>query len=353
MLSVSLSYWSVRDIVRYLADHLGLAISASTVSRWSQSGPWGFPRPNQISAASPLWLAEEVKSWAEIYARVKALSGPRLSHLVRTYAQAGRAFRPQAKAAVLEDKETSRSLAPVGPTISKAIEVLVAAYRNHQQVWKEEFDALVSRSTALLGCEPLLLPSIADSAVLEDENAVSDVLATVLRLLPKSAAFEMFGLSMHASSDELPRHVEREWPVAHGHTGRCGRLDVAAIFSDSWLVIETKLDHADKADLAKNQGYIRSLQKSGIKYEAVAIVTDISPGSHGHGFSLVVWRDVLLRLRRVIANRRHQFATHAAIALVFFTGMLERRVLGMRLDSRAADPLTQTYLNQFHRETQS
>lgn len=137
----------MRDIVKHLADHLGLAISASTISRWSQNGPWGFPRPHQTTAASPLWLAEDVKSWAEIYPRVKNLSGARLTHLVKVYAQAGRAFRPETMTIALEVMKADRAKAELTPRKIDAIKALVAAYRNHQQVWKDEFEVLVSRST--------------------------------------------------------------------------------------------------------------------------------------------------------------------------------------------------------------
>jgi len=339
-------YWSLRDVAAYLQTQR-LASSPSTISRWGKGGPWSFPLPDQSTAASPLWRAERVKEWARAYARVKHLSGYQLTHLLKTYAALGATCRPQRMP--LETVEVAEPPRPfiMTESIFEGMRNLVAAYRVLEETWSEEFDFLVKQSNQKLGCEPLLLPALAVCAI-ENENAVSDVLAELLKLLPKVAVFEALELTMNLVGDGCPQWVEREWPVAMGHPDKSGRLDITAVYPDEErLVFEVKLGHADQSDLAKNEGYTRSLNNSGAKYCAVALVYGRSPNACGHGFALRDWRAVLLGFRRVIARCRDPSVPHRHLAALILVGMLERRVLHLNLERRLAHLDTLRYLRYF------
>jgi hypothetical protein len=228
---------------------------------------------------------------------------------------------------------------------------LVAAYRVLERSWNTKFECLVAQSTSKLGCEPLLLPALVTLCTIENENAVSDVLVEMLKLLPKAAAFKALGLKKNpdGDGDVYPRWVKREWPVTEGHPNQGGRLDIVAHYPDAeQLVIEVKLGHADQADLAKNNGYTRSLANSRVKYSAVALVNGQSENSSGYGFALLDWRETLLRFRNVIAGGHGNRSAHDHLALLLLLGLLERRVLGLRLEKRLAHPETLKYLEEFH-----
>ncbi|WP_295393709.1 hypothetical protein [uncultured Thiodictyon sp.] len=254
----------------------------------------------------------------------------------------------------VEPAEVADFLSPFRMTesILDGIRTLIAAYRVLEEGWNEQFERLVEQSNKRLDCEPLLLPAtFTNLCAIENENAVSDVLAEMLRLLSKSAAFQSLDLTMNlgGDSDRCPRLVEREWPVTEGHPNQSGRLDITAVYRDEErLVIEVKLGHADKSDLAKNEGYTRSLNASGVQYRAVALVRGQSEASCGYGFALCDWREVLLRFRGVIARGYDDIPAHSRLALLFLVGMLERRVLGLRLEKRLAHRDTLEYLQEFH-----
>jgi hypothetical protein len=292
-----------------------------------------------------------VEAWAARYARVRDLSGYQLTQLARAYTALGESLRPSPKSPPEEAPVATLKGPALTPALCAGIARLVAAYRVLEEAWKTEFDGVVARSKARLGSEPLLLPTFAALIPVDHENAVSNVLAEVLKLLPKTAAFGAFDQQPQRPDDAIPRRVEREWPVAEGHIGRRGRLDLVAVYPDGeWLVLEIKVVSAGAADLAKNAGYARSLDGTRVVYQAVTLVRDGAATVDGHGFAPLDWRDTLLRLRWALAELRASQRLPAVdgVLLLALVGVLERRLLNLRLDSRLSDLGTRAYLHDFH-----
>ena len=341
------AFMSTRDLAEYLRKNR-IHLSNPTLSRWSrEGGPWGFPLPDQQTAASPLWRKDRVAAWAERYCRVKDLHTSRLSQLAQAYARWGCQFGPSSPESVPYDVPSPTVGWP--PKITDFLE----AYHALEADWERDFEALVSASETRLGYEPLRFPAFASLVTAQDENEVSDVLREILRMLPKSDAFEVFGLAPWQLSGTLPSRVEREWPVAEGHPGCQGRLDLVAIYDDrEWLVIENKVGNAESVDLAKNAGYIRSLDNTHPNYRAACVVLGGADRTDGRGFKLVEWRDVLLRLRIVTAQMRGgPLNDYHLVVLLGLIGVLERRLLGLRLDRRLSHTGTVSYLKAFHTGT--
>jgi hypothetical protein len=348
-------FWSTSNLVEYL-DTQRLSVAMSTISRWGQEGgPWGFPLPIQSTAASPLWQVDEVKSWVNTYSRVKHIQGHRLSELVKAYAANGaeiyRGFCAERNSITTA---TSTKATPTRQSLQPDdLSSILAAYRDLEKSWKVDYDYLVGESVNRLGDEPLLLPALTRLITIDHENVVNDLLAEVFKLLPKTLAFEVVGLTPERPNNNLPKRVEREWLVNRGHPGRTGRLDVAAIYSDhEWLVIESKMGSAEKADLVKQAGYFESFQSSSIPFKAAVLVADLGVGARGYGFKLIKWVDVLLNLRQGIANLGKSSKSQNQVALLLvLIGILERGLLGLRLDVRLSSQKTVDYLKDFHSRT--
>lgn len=341
------AFMSTRDLAHYLGENR-IHLSIATLSRWSRDGgPWGFPLPDQQTAASPLWHKVRVAAWAERYCRVKDLHTSRLSQLVQAYARWGCQFGPSSRESVPHDMPSPTAGWPA------RITDFLAAYHALEADWERDFEALVAASESRLGYEPLLFPAFDSLVTAQDENEVSDLLREILRMLPKSGAFEVFGLAPLQPNVTSPSRVEREWPVGEGHPGCQGRLDLVAIYSDGeWLVIENKVGDAESADLAKNAGYVRSLDNIHPNYRAACVVLGGADRTHGRGFKLVEWRDVLLRLRIVTSRMRGDLLNdYHLVELLGLIGVLERRLLRLNLDRRLSHTDTVSYLKAFHTGT--
>ncbi|UZR29202.1 helix-turn-helix transcriptional regulator [Methylococcus mesophilus] len=338
---------SLRDVARFLGS------SPSTTSRWHTTRYLGFPPPVQITAASPLWSAVDIEEWKRRYMHLKHIEGYKLTQLIFTYSALGKNFRQgsiddrlTAEQSCLQDKLGSI------PFPTDIIKSILLAHKNYEDELSRQLNNIVSISEAKLGSEPLLYSNIYRAIKLKNENQVNDVLAEIIKLLPKNSSFRAFGRNAKKSSAEYPKTVYRELFVDHGHLNKQGRLDIAAVYpDDEALIIETKLTHANNADMLKNVGYLLSLEQIYKSFSPVALVNGVSANSSAYGFDFVQWEDFLKNLRVIISQIGGDFSIYTKTSLLLLTGLLEVSVLNLNIDRHQPNSRAADYLNEFAERT--
>jgi hypothetical protein len=166
------------------------------------------------------------------------------------------------------------------------------------------------------------------------EEAYSDWLAWVLTELasPERIGRVLFGDSIpeQLRYAKEPCLVERETPVPEGHEGHSGRLDCVLQFGrEAVIVIEVKLTNADATDTAKQVGYSRWLNDQQVCFKKALLLATGGKGEDYYTFTLLRWKDVCQRLRRLLPELccEHEIITAALIA--GFIGAVEQNLLGV------------------------
>jgi hypothetical protein len=95
------------------------------------------------------------------------------------------------------------------------------------------------------------------------------------------------------------------------------------------IVIEVKLTNADATDTAKQVGYSRWLNDQQVCFKKALLLATGGKGEDYYTFTLLRWKDVCQRLRRLLPELccEHEIITAALIA--GFIGAVEQNLLGV------------------------
>jgi len=124
---------------------------------------------------------------------------------------------------------------------------------------------------------------------------------------------------------------DREVWVPKGHKGHSGRLDCVLRFSDKALIaIEVKVIEVETADIVKQAGYCEWLSHQLVPFKkAVLIATSGDESKDYYGFSLLTWRDLCIRLRKILPEIiKEGHLTNVSLILAF-VGLVEQNILGI------------------------
>jgi hypothetical protein len=124
--------------------------------------------------------------------------------------------------------------------------------------------------------------------------------------------------------------VNREVPVAHGHEGQTGRMDLVISRGDLWLaVIEVKTRSYSNADMAKHKGYGASIPGSSLSAERIFISVD-PPGVDSGDFRFLSWSDICVAIRRTAPALLTAGDALTTAMILAFVGAVEQNLLGFR-----------------------
>jgi hypothetical protein len=135
--------------------------------------------------------------------------------------------------------------------------------------------------------------------------------------------------------------LKRELYVSEGHEGQTGRIDIIIIYETKILIdVEVKIINAESADIGKNIGYRKSLEKTYPKYkgknyhEHKLLVTDAAKlsycdgGGGDEGYKVLKWGDVCFELRTIVAKILKDKPLLSSLMLAF-AGAIEQNLLGI------------------------
>jgi hypothetical protein len=170
----------------------------------------------------------------------------------------------------------------------------------------------------------------------EREEAYSDWLQWVIvQVRRPDLVFGLFGLQPPddwKNWADVPPEVYREVPVAEGHDGHGGRLDIVVDYpGHARLIVEVKKTGADEADTDKGMGYRRSQaagSDTGSRCQYVLLATTGAQAEYAGGFRFRSWADVCVGLRRIIQHARGEMRFLTAAMILAFVGAVEQNLLG-------------------------
>jgi hypothetical protein len=194
------------------------------------------------------------------------------------------------------------------------------------QDWNEKLAPIEDPLTARFGLNRWLEA--------DREEAYSDWLAWSL-LEFRSITFVwrlLFGKNQ--TDDDWPYEssdykVDREVWVPEGHKGRAGRLDCVLQCDDVIIVLELKRSFAEDADTAKHEGYLKWLSNQPQRVKIGILIANSSEGQEFYdGFSLLEWRTLCKRGRRLAGEMRAQNRLAFIATFCAFIGAIEQNLLG-------------------------
>jgi hypothetical protein len=162
------------------------------------------------------------------------------------------------------------------------------------------------------------------------EEAYSDWFAWILdELTSVQTICEVLGIDVTCAGADNQFIVEREVPVSFGHDGRRGRLDILLTSRGVCrAIVEIKITAADDSDYAKNRGYRRWLDpQTEFPCRKAVIVTNAGLEKDYEGFTHCGWKDVCLRLRRLVPDLVTQGRCPLAALILCFVGVVEQQLL--------------------------
>lgn len=229
----------------------------------------------------------------------------------------------------------NKSVEDWGP-VSRIVDSAWAAQSEDRQQLSE----LLKTSNQLL-C-PLADPFFADFGLHRwlsgsREEAYSDWLAWIVaeQIDTAADAFELFGLDIPPDSHQWGNPTVIREPVVDG-----GRLDVVLRWAGKALfVIEVKVTAEKSASVAKQERYRKWMDREPEPYKKAALlVVDPETGCSEGGFQRSDWRELCLKLRRMVVNRLGSGGkpnemdrcdiVHCSLILAF-AGAVEQNLLGM------------------------
>ena len=183
------------------------------------------------------------------------------------------------------------------------------------------------------------------------EEAYADWLAWILGRMTVQEITDLFEVPHLVDSrvaHQPPARIHRELWVKQGHEGASGRLDVVVeLPGNTALVLELKRGDADSADTAKQEGYFREMERSGMQCSYRLLVTD-APAEDVHHFTPLRYAALCLRLRRWVVGGQNAPRNHTWVALVLaFIGAVESNLLDLKVTAGLPSHAVLNHLSAF------
>ena len=182
------------------------------------------------------------------------------------------------------------------------------------------------------------------------EEGYSDWFAWIIKQLEDHRlVFRLLDIdddSMMKECEGKPDVTREEW-AEEGHEGQGGRLDITIRYKPKLLIhVEVKVVSAEEADLGKNAGYKKSLEKCGGEQYHRLLITEAEDTSYD-GYEVLKWADICIKLREMVFKKQIEQPLVASLVLSF-AGAIEQNLLGFHnINAAYFDSRTFDYIKRF------